>query len=221
MGTRTRLNYEKQLNDLHEEIIEMSEMVTKSILDSIQALRNKDVKLAQQIIDGDKAVNDKEDKIERLSLNLLLTQQPVASDFRFVTSTLRIITDLERIGDQAADISYLNLKLSNRTYEEKDLGSIIEMANKVAKMVENVVRAYVDGDVDLAHKVIESDDEIDDYFIKVRQEVVEDVKEDRFTTKNSLDMLMIAKYLERIGDHCENVAERIYYSITGENDINK
>ena len=95
------------------------------------------------------------------------------------------------------------------------------MANKVVKMVENVVKAYVDGDVDLAQKVIESDDEVDDYFVKVKHEVVDDVKADRFTTKNSLDMLMIAKYLERIGDHCENVAERIYYSITGENDINK
>lgn len=211
-----RTNFDKNLNILHNDIIEMGRLVTEAINRSMDALLNKDDELARKVMEGDKIINDKEVEIERLALNLLLREHPYASDFRFLTSTLRMLTDLERIGDQAADIAYLNLKLSNRNYEKKDLGSIIEMGTMAEDMVSTVVKAYVDGDLDLAQEVIKMDDKVDEYFQKVRYEVIEDVKEDRFATKNSLDMLMIAKYLERIGDHAENIAEKIRYSITGE-----
>ncbi|EHR36020.1 phosphate signaling complex protein PhoU [Helcococcus kunzii] len=211
-----RVNYDNQLNLLHEEITTMGKMVTDAINKSMDALVNKNSELAEEVIAGDKYVNSKENDIESLALKLLLQEQPVASDFRFVTSTLRMITDLERIGDQAADISFLNVKMSHRTYQKSDLGSLIEMGVMAEEMVETVVKAYVDGDADLAASVIEMDDKIDEYFNRVRKEVISDVKSDKFTTKNSLDILMIAKYLERIGDHAENLAEKIYYSITGE-----
>ncbi|WP_282926225.1 phosphate signaling complex protein PhoU [Helcococcus kunzii] len=211
-----RVNYDNQLNLLHEEITTMGKMVTDAINKSMDALVNKNSELAEEVIAGDKYVNSKENDIESLALKLLLQEQPVASDFRFVTSTLRMITDLERIGDQAADISFLNVKMSHRTYQKSDLGSLIEMGVMAEEMVETVVKAYVDGDADLAASVIEMDDKVDEYFNRVRKEVISDVKSDKFTTKNSLDILMIAKYLERIGDHAENLAEKIYYSITGE-----
>ena len=213
MNEKMRINYDNQLNLLHEEIVEMGKMVTNAINRSMDALVNKNTELAKDVMAGDKFVNAKEDDIESLALKLLLQEQPVASDFRFVTSTLRMITDLERIGDQAADISFLNLKMSNRTYKKSELGSLIEMGVMAEDMVETVVKAYVDGDADLAQEVIK----VDEYFNRVRKEVIDDVKNDKFTTKNSLDILMIAKYLERIGDHAENIAEKIYYSITGEN----
>lgn len=212
-----RVNYDNQLNLLHEEIVEMGKMVTTAINKSMDALVNKNTELAKEVMAGDKFVNAKDDDIESIALKLLLKEQPVASDFRFVTSTLRMITDLERIGDQAADISFLNIKMSNRTYKKSELGSIIEMGVMAEEMVETVVKAFVDGDADLAQEVIKMDDKVDEYFNRVRKEVIDDVKNDKFTTKNSLDILMIAKYLERIGDHAENIAEKIYYSITGEN----
>lgn len=211
-----RVNYDNQLNLLHEEITTMGKMVTDAINKSMDALVNKNSELAEKVIAGDKYVNSKENDIESLALKLLLQEQPVASDFRFVTSTLRMITDLERIADQAADISFLNVKMSHRTYKKSDLGSLIEMGVMAEEMVETVVKAYVDGDAGLAASVIEMDDKVDEYFSRVRKEVISDVKNDKFTTKNSLDILMIAKYLERIGDHAENLAEKIYYSITGE-----
>lgn len=217
MNEKMRINYDNQLNLLHEEIVEMGKMVTNAINRSMDALVNKNTELAKDVMAGDKFVNAKEDDIESLALKLLLQEQPVASDFRFVTSTLKMITDLERIGDQAADISFLNIKMSNRTYKKSELGSLIEMGVMTEEMVETVVRAYVNGDADLAQEVIKMDDKVDEYFNRVRKEVVDDVKNDKFTTKNSLDILMIAKYLERIGDHAENIAERIHYSITGEN----
>lgn len=211
-----RINYEKNLNKLHLLIVEMGNLVVASIENSIKALIEKDEDLAEKVIVGDKDVNSLEDQIETLSFNLLLKEQPVASDLRFVTSAIKIITDLERIGDQAADIAYINVKLSHRSYKKEDLGSIIEMAEVAKSMVIDSIEGYISGDLNLINDVMERDDVVDDYFKKVRNEVVVDVKEDRFTTKNSLDMLMIAKYLERIGDHTVNIAERVYYSITGE-----
>lgn len=211
-----RINYEKNLNKLHLLIVEMGNLVVASIENSIKALIEKDEDLAEKVIVGDKDVNSLEDQIETLSFNLLLKEQPVASDLRFVTSAIKIITDLERIGDQAADIAYINVKLSHRSYKKEDLGSIIEMAEVAKSMVIDSIEGYISGDLNLINDAMERDDVVDDYFKKVRNEVVVDVKEDRFTTKNSLDMLMIAKYLERIGDHTVNIAERVYYSITGE-----
>lgn len=211
-----RINFEQHLNKLNDEIIEMGNLVTDAIENAVRSLAEKDVELAREVYEGDQKINDKETEIEAQALNLLLKEQPVASDFRFVTTALRMVTDLERIGDQASDISYLILKLNKRTYHRSDLGSIYEMAKITIEMVKTSLKAYVDADLSLIDEVMKSEELVDEYFEKVRYEVVQDVKEDRFDTKNSLDILLIAKYLERIGDHCTNITERVYYSITGQ-----
>lgn len=211
-----RNNYNRTLDMLNDEIIRMGGMVGVAIEDAVRSLSEKDTELAHKVCEGDILINQQEEKIEKIALNLLLTEQPVASDFRFVTTALKMITDLERIGDQASDIAYLMLKLNDRTYHRKDLGSITEMAKITVTMLEDALTAYINGDLDLTNEILRRDDLVDEYFRKVRLEVIDDVKEGKFTTKNSLDIFLIAKYLERIGDHAENIAERVYYSITGE-----
>lgn len=212
-----RLRFEEKLNNLDDLLIEMGKLVTGSIENAIKALEEKDVELAKEVYEADAEINKMEAEIESLALTILLTEKPVASDFRFVTTTMKMINDLERIGDQAADISYLILKLNNRSYEASDLGSIKGMAAITIKMLEDSLTAYLSGDLDLTEQVLTRDDQVDEYFYKVREEVINDIKEERFATKNSLDIFLIAKYLERIGDHAENIAEEVYYSITAKN----
>ena len=195
----------------------MGKLVTGSIENAVRALEEKNVELAKEVYESDAEINKMEDEIESLALTILLTEKPVAADFRFVTTTMKMINDLERIGDQAADISYLILKLNNRSYEPSDLGSIKGMAAITVKMLEDTLTAYLSGDLDLTEQVLTRDDQVDEYFHKVREEVIKDIKEERFATKNSLDIFLIAKYLERIGDHAENIAEEVYYSITAKN----
>lgn len=212
-----RLRFEEKLNRLDDLLIEMGKLVTGSIENAVRALEEKNVELAKEVYESDAEINKMEDEIESLALTILLTEKPVASDFRFVTTTMKMINDLERIGDQAADISYLILKLNNRSYEPSDLGSIKGMAAITVKMLEDTLTAYLSGDIDLTEQVLTRDDQVDEYFHKVREEVIKDIKEERFATKNSLDIFLIAKYLERIGDHAENIAEEVYYSITAKN----
>ena len=210
-----RKNFEKSLDRLNESLIEMGTMVTDAIKHSVKALRDKDVVLAQQVIDNDANINAKEKEVETMAVELLLREQPVASDLRFVTSILKIITDLERIGDQASDIAFLNLKLTKRNYEVEDLGSVIEMTRIVIAMVEDVIKAHVTGDSELAAEIVRRDLKVNDLYVKVRKEVIQDIKSESFGTKSSLDIFMIAKYLERIGDHADNIGRRVYYSIKG------
>lgn len=216
MTDRMRLKFEKNLDRLNEDLVEMGKLVTEAIEKAVQALVTKDVDLARQVYEGDQVINSLDTKIENQALNLLLIEKPVASDFRFVTTALKMTTDLERIGDQASDISYLIKKLNKRSYKKSDLGSIVEMSKIVVGMVEDVLQAYLTGDLELVHDILTRDDKVDEYFAKVRKEVIKDVKEDVSTTKNSLDLFLIAKYLERIGDHAENLAENVHFSITAE-----
>ncbi|MGF0040167.1 phosphate signaling complex protein PhoU [Peptoniphilaceae bacterium SGI.131] len=211
-----RRQFEKSLDILHKEMILMGNMVAGAISQSVRALINKDETLARDVVESDSKINAKENELEAICMSLLLREQPVASDLRFVTSALKMLTDLERIGDQAADISALNIKLNRRSYKSEDLGSLVEMAKITISMVNDAMKAYVNADVDLILEVLDRDDEVDSYFTKVREEVIEDIKSDLVDTKNSLDMFMIAKYLERIGDHASNIARRVYYSLTGE-----
>jgi len=211
-----RKNFDQSLDRLNEDIIEMGDLATEAIKKSMIALEEKNVQLAKEVVDGDIVINQKEKDIEAGALNILLREQPVAHDLRFVTSALKMITDIERIGDQASDISYLNVKMSKRNYEVEDLGSIIDMARLTITMVEQAIRSHITGDEQMAIEVIDKDMEVDNLFLKVRKEVIDDIKNERLGTKNSLDMLMIAKYLERIGDHAENIARRVYFSLKGE-----
>lgn len=208
--------FEKRLDELNEALIEMGYLATEAISQSIIGLKDGDVTLAKKVMAEDSNINSKEKEIEAMCVDLLLREQPVASDLRFVTSVLKMITDIERIGDQAADIAFINTKLTKRNYQAEDLGSVIEMAKITKTMVEDAIKAHINGDSELAVEVIERDSKVDELFVQVRKEVIKDIKDENFTTKNSLDIFMIAKYLERIGDHAENIGRRVYFSLKGE-----
>lgn len=211
-----RKHFDESLEVLNDNIIQMAELVSVAIRDSVIALRDKNIELANKVVAGDAEVNAKEKEIESMALAILIREQPVAADLRFVTSALKLITDLERIGDQASDIAYLNTKLSKRNYKIEDLGSVTEMTKITMTMVNDAIKAYVTGDADLAIEVVERDKEVNALFSKVRREVLDDFKDESFKTKNTLDIFMIAKYLERIGDHAENIGRRVYFSLKGQ-----
>lgn len=210
-----REKFDKQLNDLNDLLIEMGNTIESSIKLAVEALINQNVELAQSVIDGDREVDELEKEIESKCLKLLLQQQPVASDLRNISSALKIITDMERIGDQAADISEITIFISEQKYM-KNIVHIPQMANAVIKMVKGSIDAYVNKDLDLVMEVIEYDDIVDDLFDVIKAEVIELIRKDAKNGEQGIDFLMIAKYFERIGDHAENISEWVYFSITGE-----
>ena len=205
--------YEEQLNRLHTQMIAMGSMCEKAIADATKALTDGDTELAKQIIDGDTKINQQERDIEGLCLKLLLQQQPVAGDMRRISATLKMITDMERVGDQAADIAEIVLAMNHKLPDE--FLHICKMGMAAMKMVTDSVNAYVDRDLNLAREVIASDDEVDALFLKVRGEILEAIRQDHTIGEDILDLFMITKYYERIGDHATNIAEWVEYSITG------
>lgn len=206
--------YESQLIMLNTEMIQMGALCEDAISGAIQALLEDNKCLAEKVSGIEMQVDQYERDIERLCMRLLLMQQPVATDLRVVSSALKMISDLERIGDQAFDISDITKHVSFREYESKV--HIKEMAKAAIGMVTDSVDSYVKKDVDLAKKVAKADDQVDALFLKVREELVALVRTNQDMAEGALDLLMIAKYLERIGDHAVNVAEWVIYSITGD-----
>lgn len=206
--------YESQLIMLNTEMIQMGALCEDAISGAIQALLEDNKCLAEKVSGIEMQVDQYERDIERLCMRLLLMQQPVATDLRVVSSALKMISDLERIGDQAFDISDITKHVSFREYESKV--HIKEMAKAAIGMVTDSVDSYVKKDVDLAKKVAKADDQVDALFLKVREELVALVRTNRDMAEGALDLLMIAKYLERIGDHAVNVAEWVIYAITGD-----
>lgn len=201
----------KQLNDL---LIQMGQMVEHAIELSISALNNQDKDTAKQVIDYDEEIDEKEKEIEQLCLKLLLCQQPVAKDLRFISSALKMITDLERIGDQAADIAELAILLANTPYI-KDLEHIGRMAVETTDMVIKSINAYVKNDIEEARNVIERDDVVDELFVTVKNELIAMINQNVETGEQAADLLMVAKYFERIGDHATNIAQWVIFSVTG------
>ena len=195
-------------------MIKMAGLVETAIARSAEALIKHDMELARQMMAYDEAIDDMEKKIEHLCLKLLLQQQPVAKDLRRVSTALKMITDLERIGDQSADISDLTIKMGDA---ENEL--IPQMAKATIKMVTDSINAYVNNDEELANAVIAEDDHVDELFVKIRDELIDMAADSRESGKRvgeqAIDMLMIAKYFERIGDHAVNIAEWVIFSITG------
>ncbi|CAK7048061.1 MULTISPECIES: phosphate signaling complex protein PhoU [Tissierella] len=210
-----RSRFDKELDLLNEELTDMGSIVESSIEAAVTALIEQDAELARRIVENDKEVDDIEKSIERRCLKLLLQQQPVASDLRMISSALKMITDMERIGDQAADISEITIRLVGQKYIKK-LNHIPQMAKATIKMVRDSVDAFVRKDLELVKTVIDYDDEVDGLFHIVKNELIELIRESVENGEQAVDLLMIAKYLERIGDHAENIAEWVYYSITGE-----
>ena len=209
-----REHYEAQLTTLNTEMIQMGALCEDAISGAIQALLEDDKHLAEKVGSIEMEIDQHERDIERLCMRLLLMQQPVATDLRVVSSALKMISDLERIGDQAFDISDITKHVSFQKYESKV--HIKEMANAVIHMVTDSVDSYVKKDAALAKKVAAADDQVDDLFLKVRSELVELVRSNQDMAEGALDLMMIAKYLERIGDHAVNVAEWVIYAITGD-----
>ncbi|MDR2532376.1 MAG: phosphate signaling complex protein PhoU [Oscillospiraceae bacterium] len=209
-----RSKFDEQLEMLNISLIEMGEIVEKAIKDATKALVDKNVELAKKTVEFDNEIDDKEKEIERLCLKIILQQQPVANDLRLVSSVLKIITDLERIGDHAADISEITLLLADCRYI-KELTHIPMMAEETMKMVTKSIDAFVKKDLELAKEVIVYDDIVDNLFIVVKEELTELIKENAANTDQAMDLIMVAKYFERIGDHATNIAEWVVFSLTG------
>jgi phosphate transport system protein len=212
-----RNKFEEQLNELNRLLIEMGALIEKSISVATQALIRQDAELAQQVILIEEETDAKEKDIEALCLKLLLQQQPVAKDLRLISAALKMITDMERISDQARDIAEIAVILSSTTYIKK-LEHIPMMAEAAIKMVKESIDAFVKKDLDLARAVMEYDDVVDDLFDTVKFDLVELMRRDNNNSGQAVDLLMIAKYFERIGDHAVNIAEWVEFSITGRHD---
>ncbi len=209
-----RNQFDEQLSLLNKELLEMGALIEHAIESASQALMDQDVDAANKAIEFDKQVDQKERDIEALCLKLLLQQQPVARDLRLISAALKMITDMERIGDQAADISGIVIYLAGTPYIKK-LEHLPQMADTAIRMVTGSIDAYIKKDPVLAKKIIEMDDIIDDLFIVVKNELIERIHQNADNGEQAIDLLMVAKYFERIGDHAENIAEWVEYSITG------
>lgn len=213
-----RKQFEEQLSLLKDLLVKMGELNCEAIEDAVTALEKQDAELARKTKGVEQLVDEKEQQIERLCLKIILKQQPVASDLLFVTSAMKMITDMERIADQAVDISELVIKMSRLPYADA-VAEIPEMADKVQDMVRNAAKSFVERDGELAKAVCRADDAVDDLFDVIRNKLTGIVHRDIEGDDNgeqALDMLMVAKYLEKIGDHASNIAEWVIFMITGE-----
>ena len=210
-----RNRFDRQLSTLNDELIEMGSMIEKSIETAIKALVNQDVDLARHAIEADEEIDRQERIIEDLCLKLLLQQQPVAKDLRLISSALKMITDMERIGDHASDISEITIALADQPYIKK-LEHIQQMAKETMIMLVGSIEAFVDKDLEKANEVIKRDDVVDDLFDKVKKELIQMLHENADKGEQAADLLMVAKYMERIGDHATNISEWVIFSITGE-----
>ena len=193
-----RNRFDRQLVQLNNELIEMGGMIEKAISDTVKALVNQDIELASNVIEYDEEIDHQEREIEQLCLKLLLQQQPVAKDLRLISAALKMITDMERIGDHATDISEITMV-----------------------MLVQSVEAFVNKDMDKARAVIAHDDVVDDLFNKVKAELIAMIHEDVNAGEQASDLLMAAKYFERIGDHATNISEWVIFSITGQHPDDK
>jgi phosphate transport system protein len=210
-----RSRFDHELDMLNEELVSMGNLVESSIEAAVSALKTQNVDLARRVVEGDREVNNKEREIEDLAMKLILRQQPVAGDLRLISTALRMITDMERIGDQAADISEITIMLADQTYL-KELIHIPQMGDATIKMVRESIDAFVRKDVELAKQVILYDDVVDDLFDVIKEELIGYIRENKGSSEQAIDFMMIAKYFERIGDHAQNIAEWVYYAITGD-----
>jgi phosphate transport system protein len=208
-----RETYHKQLENLHVELIRMGALCEDAIANAVKTLVDRESGLREKVWELEREIDMKERQIESFSVHLLLREQPVAGDLRQITAAQRMITDMERIGDQAADIAELA-----RFIEDPQLIRNIpldDMGKAAAKMLTDSVDAFVAADLQKAYSVMAYDDVVDEFFGRVKAELISLISKNSGSGETYLDLLMIAKYLERIGDHAENIAEWVEYSITG------
>ena len=208
-----RNKFDQQLEMLHVELIKMGALCEDAVSSAIEALEKNDIISADSALDTDAEIDQKERDIERMCMKLLLQQQPVATDLRIVSAALKMITDMERVGDQASDIAEISRYIIESGMPIND--DIRKMAKEAIKMVTDSVDSFVKKDLELARKVIAYDDVVDEWFAKLKSDVIEMIAKDSTNGEYYIDIIMIAKYLERIGDHATNIAEWVEYSITG------
>ncbi len=206
--------FEEELAALKTELVEMCRLTERMIEDAITALLNRDRELGKSIGSLDKRVDEYESDIEKRCMRILLKQQPVAKDFREVSTALKMITDIERFGDQASDIGDLVYTMPGDKYVKK-LDHIAEMGRLAVKMARESVDSFIRNDEKLADEVIGTDDRMDELFLFVKNELIEFIKKDGNSGDQAIELMMVAKYLERIGDHAVNVAEWTKYNETG------
>ncbi|MBS7240831.1 phosphate signaling complex protein PhoU [Treponema sp.] len=215
-----RERYEEELKKLNASIISMGKMIEIAIEGSVLALMEWDLASCDEIIKNDDAIDEMEKEIEQLCVRLLLQQQPMASDLRMVTAALKMVTDMERIGDHAGDIADLIKQMGNGKAIANSMGKyanakLEQMCSEIQKMLYNSISAYIDRDVSKAKDVIANDDIVDELYFKLKREFVRQIQIKIENGEEIADFLLIAKYFERIGDHATNIAEWVIYSITG------
>lgn len=209
-----RIQFDQQMEHLHVELIRMGSLCEEGIALSAKALQEKNPAILQRISAVEVEIDDKEREIEDFCMRLILQQQPVARDLRFISAAMKMISDMERIGDQAADIADLAPYIvENNSQSKVHIG---DMALATVKMVTDSVEAFVKTDMELAERVIAADDEVDGLFDKIKEELMRLIYDREIDAKASMDLLMAAKYFERIGDHAVNIAEWVEFSINGQ-----
>ena len=209
-----RAKFEEQLARLNAMLIEMGGLIEASIAASVEALQNQDIELARKTITLDCDIDQMERDIDSLCMKLLLQQQPVARDLRLVSSAMKMSSDMERIGDHAEDIAELTIAMAGTPYIKK-LEHIPQMAEATIRMVTQSVDAFVRKDLALAKSVIDYDDMVDNLFTAIKYDLIDMIHQDSANGSQAMDLYMVAKYFERIGDHAASIAKWVVYSITG------
>ena len=209
-----RTSFLSELKELKTDMLQMGEYIEEAIKNTMVALKRDDLIMAQEVINKDCIIDGAEKTIENLCLKLLLTQQPVATDMRMISSALKMITDMERIGDFAADIAEIITK-GGRTGTSYNIDFVEKMGEAVIRMVDSAVLSFTNSDLELAKKVCKSDDEVDSLFNGAKTVLLDCIRKDENRAERALDLMLVSKYLERIGDHATNIAEWVIFSITG------
>lgn len=207
-----RSKFDEQLKKLNEEMMHMGSMIEESIQKAIEAFIHQDADSAKAIMEGDSEIDREQKKIESLCFNLLM-QQPVARDLRTISAAMKMVTDMERIGDHAADISEMTILMSSDKPYRVNIEHVKSMASETMLMLIRAIEAYVEKNNDKAHMVMKQDDVVDDLFDKVKAELIDFIREHPEDGEQAEDLLMVAKYFERIGDHATNIAEWVEFAL--------
>lgn len=207
-----RSKFDEQLKILNQEMMHLGTMIEDSIQKAIEALITQNAELAKKIMDSDTEVDREQKKIENICFNLLMQQQPVAKDLRVISAAMKMVTDMERIGDHAADISEITIMMADQTYAQ-NLDDIKKMASETVLMLIRSIEAYVEKDMKKAEDVIKHDDVVDELFDKNKADIIDLIRRDPQEGEQAADLLMVAKYFERIGDHATNIAEWVIFAL--------
>lgn len=209
-----RPKMDQELVEINNKVTQMSEKVEEAIVDSLRAIKEKDMELARKIIDNDTQIDDMEDEINEMCFLFLATQQPLASDLRYCISIMKMVTDLERIGDHCEDLAKYAIRMEHQEYY-KELIDLPRMADMAARMVKNSIRAFLGRDLKLARKVWKADEEVDELYRDVYEEQLDIAVADNANTRLSIMFAFVAAHLERIADYATNICEETVFSLEG------